>query len=232
MKKYTEKDFKEQVKNSTSISQVLKKLGLKPAGGNYVTAKRRILILKLDTSHFTGQSYLNGKTHNWAKKTPLKDILIEKSVYNNTTNLKKRLIKEGILEKKCYRCGLVNWLGQELSLELEHINGNRFDNRKENLIILCPNCHSLTSTYRGRGKKNKKRLFLMPKEKYYCKKCDKEITRSSKTGFCLKCSINNNRKVKNRPSKEQLLKEIQATNYCAVGRKYGVSDSCIRKWLK
>lgn len=74
-------------------------------------------------------------------------------------------------------------------------------------------------------------VFFVPKKQYFCKKCNKEITKGSKTGFCLKCSIYNNRKVKNRPSKEQLLLEIEETNYTAVGRKYGVSDQAIRKWL-
>lgn len=233
MKRYTEKDFIEMVKNSTSISQVLKGLGLRPTGGNYGVAKRRILVLKLDTSHFTGQSYLKGETHNWAKKIPLVEIMVNHSTYGGgTTTLKQRLIKEGILEQKCYRCGLTHWLEQKLSLELDHINGNRFDNRKENLTILCPNCHSLTPTYRGRGKKNKRQLFFIPPKKYYCKKCNEKITKSSKTGFCLRCSINNNRKVKDRPTKEQLLREIEETNYCVVGRKYGVSDNAVRKWLK
>jgi len=232
MKKYSENDFIKYVKNSTSISQVLKKLGLIASGGNYIIAKRRIKVLQIDISHFTGQHYLKGKTHNWAKKYLLNDIMVENSTYINTNSLKKRLIKENILEKKCYKCGLTHWLGQELSLELEHINGNRFDNRKENLTILCPNCHSLTLTYRGRGKKNKNRLFSIPKKKYFCKKCNKEITKSSKTGFCMKCSINNNRKVKNRPHREQLLKEIKETNFCAVGRTYGVSDNTVRKWIK
>jgi hypothetical protein len=152
-KQYTNQDFIESVKNSVSISQVLQKINLRPVGGNYSTAKRKILLLNLDTSHFTGQGHLKGKNHNWGKKIPLKDILVEKSTYNNTTHLKDRLIKEGLLKKHCYKCGLNEWLGEILSLELDHINGNRFDNRMENLTILCPNCHSLTDTYRGRGRR-------------------------------------------------------------------------------
>ena len=159
-KQYTEEDFIKYVKNSTSIRQVLKKIGLEPKGGNYATAKRRILVLNLDISHFTGQGHLKGKTHNWAKKIPLKEILIENSTYGGgSSKLKTKLFKQGILKEQCYNCGLTEWLGKKISLELEHINGNRFDNRIENLIILCPNCHSQTTTYRGRGKKNHRILF-------------------------------------------------------------------------
>lgn len=231
-KKYTDDDFTDAIKNSVSISQTLKKLNLRPTGGNYVVAKRRINLLNLDTSHFTGQGYLKGKTHNWKKSIPLNEILIKDSTYTNTSGLRKRLIKEKIFEQKCYRCGLTYWLGKEISLELEHINGDRFDNRIENLTILCPNCHSLTPTYRGRKKKINRILYCRPKKHYFCKNCNKEITGRTKTGLCLKCSIINNRKVKDRPYIEQLLQEIEETNYCIVGRKYGVSDTTIRNWIR
>jgi len=206
MKSYTEDDFIKYVKESSSISQVLKKIGLKPAGGNYATAKKRILVLKLDISHFLGQGYLKGRKHNWGKKIPLEDVLVENSTYIHTSKLKSRLIKAGLLEKKCYKCGLKKWLKVDLSLELEHINGNRFDNRIENLTILCPNCHSLTPTYRGRGKKKSKNYQMFspkPKKKYFCKQCNKEITKKTKTKLCLKC-YNKTRINANRHSKEQL----------------------------
>jgi Zn finger protein HypA/HybF involved in hydrogenase expression len=235
LKRYTIEDFIDAVRNSISISQILKKLRLKPTGGNYKVAKRRIKLLNLDISHFTGQAHLKGKTHNWAKKIPIEEILIKESTYGGgSSKIKEKLFKKNILEKKCYKCGLTHWFKQELSLELDHINGDNTDNRIENLTILCPNCHSLTPTYRGRGKKNKKQKisFRCPKKQYFCKKCSKKITKNTKTGLCLKCAINANRKVKNRPSKEVLLQEIKENSYCVVGRKYGVSDNAVRKWLK
>lgn len=155
--KLDEEEFAKVVEKSTSIRQVLKKLGLVEAGGNYQTIKRQIKLLKLDTSHFTGQGHLRGKKHNWAKKRPLNEILVKDSDYGGSTSLlKKRLIGEGILEPKCYNCQLTEWLGEPAPLELEHINGDRFDNRRRNLTLLCPNCHALTPTYRGRGKKKLK----------------------------------------------------------------------------
>lgn len=152
-KKYTDESFKEAVKDSSSIAQVLKKINLIPVGGNYGTVKRNIFRLELDTSHFTGQGYLKGKTHNWAKKIPLEEILVKESSYTNSDNLRKRLIKEGIFEAKCYKCNLTEWLGEPISLELEHISGIRTDNREKNLTILCPNCHAQTPTYRRKKKK-------------------------------------------------------------------------------
>ena len=151
--RYTEEQFIEAVRTSISIREVLKKIGVRPTGGNYDVAKRKIKCLNLDTKHFRGKGYLRGQTHNWAKKTPLSQVLVKDFRGGITTyKLKKRLVKEGILEYRCYECGINQWRGKRISLELEHKNGNRYDNRMENLTLLCPNCHSLTSTYRGKNK--------------------------------------------------------------------------------
>jgi len=66
-------------------------------------------------------------------------------------NLKRRLIKEGLLQTRCAECGIDQWRGVPLSLQLHHINGERHDNRLENLALLCPNCHSQTNTWAGRN---------------------------------------------------------------------------------
>jgi Zn finger protein HypA/HybF involved in hydrogenase expression len=149
-RKYSNSQFAEIVKSSFSIREVLLKQDLALAGGNYKYFYLRIRKLNLDISHFTGMAHLKGKTHNWNKKTPIEDILIENSEYT-TSRLKKRLIKEGIMENKCSICRINIWLDKPIALELHHINGENTDNRLENLQILCPNCHSQTDTYRGKN---------------------------------------------------------------------------------
>jgi hypothetical protein len=67
------------------------------------------------------------------------------------SKLRKLLIRDGIKEKKCEMCGISEWLGSELPLELHHIDGNRFNNEFYNLQILCPNCHAFTPTHRGKN---------------------------------------------------------------------------------
>ena len=69
----------------------------------------------------------------------------------NRGNLKRRMLADGLKPNSCAACGLRGWLGQPLSMALHHINGDRLDNRLENLELLCPNCHSQTDTYSGRN---------------------------------------------------------------------------------
>ena len=147
---YTEQELRESVKTSTSIRQVLSKLNIVAAGGNYQTTNRRIKKLNIDTSHFTGQAWNKGQTIG-----PKRDI---KEYLSNefpilSHKLKNRLIKEGLKEHKCECCGITEWNGKPAPIELDHINGNHHDNRLENLRILCPNCHAQTNTYRGKNKK-------------------------------------------------------------------------------
>jgi 5-methylcytosine-specific restriction endonuclease McrA len=148
----TDQEVIEAINSSQSYRQALIKLGLKPIGGNYRILQRRIKEIKLDTGHFTGQGHLKGKTHNWATRTPLTEILVEGSNYQSY-GLKNRLLKEKIIENKCSECGLLDeWNGKKINHHLDHINGINTDNRLENLRLLCPNCHSQTDTYTGKNK--------------------------------------------------------------------------------
>jgi Zn finger protein HypA/HybF involved in hydrogenase expression len=151
--KVNDKKFSEAVKSSTSIRQVLMKLGLNETGSAYRVFKKRIKILKLDISHFTGQGHLRGKSHNWAIKQPIEEILIENSTYANIASLKNRLVNEHIVQYKCSECAITNeWNNKPIALQLDHINGIYDDHRIENLRFLCPNCHSQTSTFAFAGK--------------------------------------------------------------------------------
>lgn len=85
-------------------------------------------------------------------KIPLEDILSGLHPQYQSNKLRLRLLEEGIFPHKCNNCELTDWLGNHIPLELEHIDGNSSNNLLENLELLCPNCHSLTDTYRGKNK--------------------------------------------------------------------------------
>jgi hypothetical protein len=147
--RYSDLQLIEAVQSSTSVRQVLEKLGLAEAGGNYSIVKRRIQRLKISTVHFKGQGWKKGDKSPLVPAKSLSDIL-RKGSNVQSYKLKKRLFAEGLKDKKCESCTLTKWLEKQIPLELDHINGDASDNRIENLRILCPNCHALTETYRGK----------------------------------------------------------------------------------
>lgn len=215
-----------------------------PVGGNYKTMSKRLKVWEINTDHWgtakQRQGHLKGKTHTWASKTPLNKILIQNYFGGGTTHrLKQRLIKEGIFVHKCYNCNLTEWMTKIIPLELEHINGDKFDNRIENLTLLCPNCHALTPTYRGKNKPTEfvedtlnpglkiKIKRISNKKQYHCKDCNVILT--GRGVRCVTCYHLMSRKV-NRPSKEELMQLINRIPMTTIGKRYGVSDNSIRKW--
>ena len=149
--KRTKADYEDAIANSLSIAGACKYLGLKPAGGNYKLMHRIISEYNLDTSHFTGQGWNTGLRFRPKQEVPISDIL-KKGNHYQSFKLKNRLIKEGLKERICEQCGLRQWMGSDIPLELHHVNGDNSDNRLENIKLLCPNCHALTDNYRGLNK--------------------------------------------------------------------------------
>lgn len=139
------------VRTSESFAQVLRTLGYVPEGGNYAFIKDQILKTGLDVSHFKGQHWRRGVTgRHDVPRTSLEALLVDNKLVASAS-LRRRLIKEGLLPAACSACKRKTWRGQPISLELDHINGNKRDNRLDNLRILCPNCHAQTPTYRGKN---------------------------------------------------------------------------------
>lgn len=110
--------------------------------------------MNLETDHFLGRGWKRGKSVPVFQAMPLKDILVADSSYQSY-KLKRKLIESGVKEERCERCQNTLWNGDKIPLELHHINGNRKDHRLENLLLLCPNCHAQTKTYRAKNSTRK-----------------------------------------------------------------------------
>lgn len=212
------------ISKHSSIRQMLESIGVNSNGsGAYKTFRNHCERIGVQLPKFKR----NGQfTFSASEKTPLEDILVENSTYQNRTSLKRRLVKEGVLVYKCEECGISEWRGKEISLQLEHKNGVGNDNRLENLSLLCPNCHSQTPTFAGRNTKVKHFCScgsIKTKKAKKCKSCAKKENKTRTVFY---------RKVKDRPAEEELKEMLEKTSFVAVGKKYGVSDNAVRKWAK
>lgn len=202
------------VAKSISMREVLKRLGIKHSGGMHSHIKKVIDNHEIDISHFKGQGWNKnnvGSTHCHTPENFIKEVLCIDGKGWKSYGIKKKLIKFQLKDNRCEICNLGPcWNNNELSLQLDHINGNSLDNRLENLRILCPNCHSQTSTFSGKKnrKRNNKKGYAAPRY---------SMSRPTKIDW---------------PDVDILVKMVEETSYLAVGRQLGVSDNAIRKRIK
>lgn len=146
----TDEQFISLLENSTTISEVLFKLGYTIKGNSwgYSQIKQRMTDLNLDFSVFKGKKEIY---KNIVVKNITPEMLLKDNCKHTRTVLRRCILKNNLLPYKCAMCGIIEWNGKTLSLELDHINGKNNDNRLENLRFLCPNCHSQTTTYGSRN---------------------------------------------------------------------------------
>ncbi len=145
--RHSDEEFAKAVSQAETIADIRKILGVKT---RHPDLKKRIEKLNLDTSHLS----------RWRKGLPSKrykstlDELLTNNGYRDQQNLKDRLLKENLLKYECSICKLIEWNNQEITLQLDHMDGNKKNNTLINLRLLCPNCHSQTLTFCGRNIKN------------------------------------------------------------------------------
>jgi hypothetical protein len=241
--RYSKENIKKAVQGATCIKEALVAMGLRAAGGNYRVFNKYVDKYEIDTSHF--DAYETSRVLSFKERIPLSEILVENSTYSRTL-LKKRLYDEGLKDRFCEMPGCDQgemWMGKKMSLILDHINGVHDDNRIENLRIVCPNCNATLPTHCGKNSE-------IDKKKKECIDCGTDISKTATR--CHSCSNKHrgysgpkkeadpdwrtkpkpSRRVVKRPPPVQLQQEIKDLGYSATGRKYGVSDNAVRKWVK
>lgn len=164
------------VRDSSSLAQVLTRLGLTTKGRAHHELKKRLEALHIDTAHMRGQGWSRGETketHPSVARISRLNALSDEEVFverssrvNDGPRLVQRLLKLG-WDYRCSCCGIAEWQGKPLVLHLDHINGIANDNRLVNLRLLCPNCHSQTDTYCNRTRPQPTRASE-PRARYSC----------------------------------------------------------------
>jgi hypothetical protein len=127
------------LRGARTRKQVLQRLGLPGTATNYARLRRSLQEHQLCTAHLSPHGN---------RRRPIEEYLVAGRL---VTGLGKRLVEEGLREHRCERCSRTEWEGRPIPLELDHVDGDRRNNEPSNLRLLCPNCHALTPTYRGRN---------------------------------------------------------------------------------
>jgi hypothetical protein len=230
---YSEAEARDAIARSKSYAEALRWMGMCASGGGTATLRKWAERWSISTEHFDPYASQRGLRRRDAK--PLADVMVKNSSFNRG-HLKRRLYDEGLKSPVCELCGQGElWHGRRMSLILDHINGDGRDHRLENLRIVCANCAATLDTHCGR----KLRLEPIP-----CAHCGREFRpRYRAQRYCSRdCGQRawrpgrraprpETRKVP-RPTYAELKADLAHMSWLAVGRKYGVSDNAVRKWVR
>lgn len=152
MYNYSANELQNILDNSSSYIDAVRKMGLS-GSSNVVTLKRIIneYSLSLDKMNINRRVRMSDTTKSQNRRKTALEIIKDSKVISSH-KLKERLIEDGIKERRCENCGLTEWMGKIIPLELHHKDGNHSNNDLDNLQLLCPNCHAQTDTYKGKNK--------------------------------------------------------------------------------
>jgi hypothetical protein len=232
--RYEEHQAREAIAASVTWSGALRRLGMRPAGGNFRTLRRYAEeVWGISTAHFDE----SGDRRSGPRPTrlPLEQLLVEGRP-TNRRRLKERLYAAGMKERRCELCGQGElWQGRRMSLILDHVNGVADDNRLENLRIVCPNCNATLDTHCGRN------LRVAPAAQS-CRLCRVTfVPRRPGQRYCSpRCGRRHHRPARprpearrvERPPHDELVALVRELGWSAVGRRFGVSDNAVRKWVR
>jgi 5-methylcytosine-specific restriction endonuclease McrA len=222
--KISRQEMQALLDSSNTMVQILKWLGFNAYTGNHRTLNKRILEENFSLDKFKENHVKYMSEKGLRPEIPITTMMIENSHFSRKT-LRTKILKESTIEYKCQKCGNDGmWNGEKITLQLEHINGINNDHRIENLLFLCPNCHSQTKTYGGRNASMKKRVS-------FCS-CGKQKNKQSK--MCNECYDKFKLSNTKLPylEREDLIKMIQEMPMVKIAKFLGISDNGVRKYAK
>lgn len=227
MRTWTDDELREAVSKATSLKNVFVQLQINWSGASYGVIKEHIKRLELNTDHFSRRS----KAKTGADFSEY--MKLDHTRFIEGARLKRYLLENNLVEERCAECSALYWNGKKLSLQVDHVDGNKYNNCVENLRLLCPNCHSLTDTFGGKNAKWAKKVHT-------CCDCKASICRVARR--CEDCAVkhkiirstNNDLSITKIvwPQIDELKSMVAKSSYSAVGRSLGVSDNAVRKRIK
>lgn len=213
---YTKEILEEYAKKSSYLTDMVRQIyGNNYSGSQHQNIKKRIKDYNIDVSHWLNRKEICKISR---KKQPA-DILVKSNTIRKGNDLKASLLSNGI-KKECLICKISTWNQKELTLHVDHIDGDKLNNEISNLRLLCPNCHSQTENF---GVKNRKDLIKHKK----CEICEILIHKTS-----IRCSSCAKIKTRIAPDKQDLINDIQNSTMVDIGKKYKVSPKVVRSWCK
>jgi hypothetical protein len=230
--RYSEAEARQTIAESQSWAEALRRLGMCQTGGNYKVLQKYAAKWGISAEHFSPYATSRGPR---STRRPLDEILVAGSTYSRN-HLKARLYSDGLKEPVCELCGQGElWRGCPMGLILDHVNGVSNDNRFANLRIVCPNCAATLDTHCGRARR-------LERAEQNCVRCGRAYRQKYRTQrYCSReCGMRwdrsglarpSTRRV-DRPPHSQLVREVRAIGFSATGRRYGVSDNAVRKWVR
>lgn len=235
---YTDEQLKIVITVSRCWAEVCRSLGIPPASGSQTHLARRAKAAGMNHSHFVGRAWNKGRT--FPEKHPIEYYLVKGSTIHSAS-LRRKLVRSGLKAQCCELCGLAEWCGRSIPLELDHKNSDHWDNRLENLQIVCPNCHAQVTDER-RSTPSGERAVLETVEAQaiagsipvcatkLCMDCKKEI--SPKAKKCKSCAARGQKTKIAWPPIEVIRKRLETESFLSLSKELSVSDNAVRKHLR
>lgn len=236
--KYQVSDVKDAVIGSNNFSEVCRKLDISICTFNIKRIQTICVNNNISTSHFDAKHSKNHKVSMVNKRTrTIENSLIEHSTLNRSS-LRPFLIKNNLFKNECSCCGISEWQGKPITIEVDHINGISDDNRLENLRWLCPNCHSQTETFKTgnidklKPRTNFKRDNIQSTPiMHECKCCGKPFIKHTKTTKYCSVECSNKSKHSNNWDEIDLIDMVdnKKISFRQISIRMGVSLNAVRR---
>lgn len=243
---YSKEEIKSCIEESTSVTEVMRKLYMRNVGGNRDTFFKVIESYELQSELLSLKQRQIEESKKRIKKIQERRNLTEKELLCENSkagrdSIKKYIIKNDLIEYKCRDCGNDGcWNNRDIILQLEHINGVHNDNRIDNLCFLCPNCHSQTETFAGRNNKSNKKEIIEPTERSSLKEKISYQNSLKRTLYVKKEYLSPEEKYKSNIANRKLstddikyiLENKHTLSKLKMSKMFEVSDKTIAKIIK